>query len=131
MFDFIMLIISVCGLLGYIFNIPVMTYICACIVIGVDILLLFLPFFRKPNFVSFILGPILGYLIQHSILGVAAGICLVDIIYTGLWCLFRLLLKLIRKGAKKNKVNDKYVCSKCGFEVKENETVCPNCGSSF
>ena len=131
MLDLIMLIISICGLLGYIFSVPVLTYVCAGIILGIDVLLLFLPFFRKPSFVAFILGPILGYIIQHSVLGIATGICIADIAYTGLWCLFRLLLKAIRSGAKKNKVNDKYICSKCGFEVKEKETVCPNCGSSF
>ena len=131
MLDLIMLIISICGLLGFIFNVPVLTYVCASIVLGMDILLLFLPFFRKPSFVAFILGPILGYVIQNSILGIAAGICIADIVYTGLWCIFRLLLKLLRAGAKKNKVGNKLICSKCGFEVKEKDDTCPNCGSQF
>ena len=131
MINMIFTIISIIGVIGYLVNLPVLTYIAAGIILTIDICLLFLPFYRKPSIIAFIIGPIVGFLINRSLLGVALGICIADIAYELLWLIIHKLFRLVLSGAKKNKVGDKYTCSKCGFEVEENTFECPNCSATF
>jgi len=133
MVELILTIISIIGLIGYNVNIPALTYIAAIISLLVDIILLMLPFYRKSNIAVFIIAPALGYMINHSLLGVAYGICIVDVIVFIIWRLVSLILYLFRKGAHKRKKqgSDELFCTKCGFTIKHNESVCPNCGSPF
>ena len=131
MISLIFTIISIIGIIGYLVNLPILTYIAAGIIVGVDIFLLFLPFYRKPSLVAFIIGPSVGYLINHSILGVALGICIADVAYELIWLLISKVFNLLLSGAKKNHVGDKYTCSKCGFELKASDRSCPNCSASF
>ncbi len=133
MVNLVLLIVSLIGILGYLFEAPVLVYICAIISLSIDIFLYFLPFMRKPNIVAFIIAPLVGYLIDHSILGIALGICIFDVITFFFWEMIDLILYLFRKGAKKKKKqgSDELFCSKCGFTIKHNESVCPNCGAPF
>ena len=133
MVELVLTIISVIGIIGYNVNVPALTYIAAIISLLVDIILLMLPFYRKSNLIVFIIAPFVGYMINHSLLGIAYGICIFDIVAFIIWRLVGLILRLFRRGAHKRKKqgSDEIFCSKCGFTIKHNESVCPNCGAPF
>lgn len=131
MISLIFTIISIVGIIGYLIHLPILTYIASIIIVDVDLFLIFLPFYRKTSIIAFIIGPIVGYLINHSILGVALGICIADVAYELIWMLISKAFNLLLSGAKKNHVGNSYTCSKCGFEVKESDSRCPNCSASF
>jgi hypothetical protein len=129
--DFIIFIANILGVIGYFTELYVFTYIAVLLIIVIDIAYIILPFYRKPFIFTYLIGPAIGYIIFGSFEGGCLGIILLDLITFLARKLFYIIIELTRRGAKKNKVGSKYVCSKCGFEIKENVDVCPNCGGIF
>ena len=129
--DIVIFITNLVGIIGYFTGFYVLTYIAVLLILIIDIAYQFLPFYRKPFIFTYLIGPAIGYIIFPTFEGGCLGIIALDLATYLARKLFNFILTLVRSGAKINVVDSKMICSKCGFELKEKESDCPNCGSSF